>query len=249
MLENWPKPLVIGHRGASAHAPENTIAAFQLAIDQRADAIEFDVCLSSDDQVMVIHDVNVNRTTNGTGKVAQLSMNEIQQLDAGIKFSEKFAGEKIPTLANVFEKLGSKILMNIELKNYSSPFDGLVKKVVELVRCFKVEDRVLFSSFLSNNLKIARKLIPEVPCGLLAYSGLLGYYQRHYEWKQKYQALHPYISDVNNDLVDKVHLAGKRIHVWTVNEEKDLKNMLDLKVDGVFTDDPGMLRRIMEQDQ
>jgi len=103
MLEKWPKPLVIGHRGASAHAPENTLAAFKLAIDHRADAIEFDVSLSSDNQVMVIHDGSVNRTTNGKGKVAHLSlMGEMQKLDAGSKFSEKFAGEKIPTLINVF---------------------------------------------------------------------------------------------------------------------------------------------------
>jgi glycerophosphoryl diester phosphodiesterase len=249
MLENWPKPLVIGHRGASAHAPENTLAAFQLAIDHRADAIEFDVCLSSDDQVMVIHDGSVNRTTNGKGKVAHLSMSEMQKLDAGINFSEKYAGEKIPTLINVFEKFGNQILMNVELKNYSTPFDGLVKKVVELVRYYKLEDRVLFSSFISNNLNISRKLIPEVPCGLLANSGWLGYYQRHYGWKKKYQALHPYITEVDKNLVDNLHLTGKRIHVWTVNKENDLKHMLDLKVDGVFTDDPGMLRHIMEQDK
>jgi len=249
MLENWPKPLVIGHRGASAHAPENTLAAFELAINHRADAIEFDVSLSSDNQVMVIHDGSVNRTTNGKGKVAHLSMSEMQKFDAGIKFSEKYAGEKIPTLISVFENFGTQILMNVELKNYSNPFDGLVKKVVELVKYYKLEDRILFSSFLSNNLNISRKLLPEVPCALLAYSGWMGYYQRHYGWKKKYQALHPYIAGVNQNLVADLHLVGKRIHVWTVNEEKNLRRMLDFKVDGVITDDPGMLRQILDKDQ
>jgi glycerophosphoryl diester phosphodiesterase len=249
MLENWPRPLVIGHRGASAHAPENTLAAFDLAINHRADAIEFDVSLSSDNQVMVIHDGSVNRTTNGKGKVANLSMSEMQKLDAGSKFSEKYTGEKIPTLINVFESFGTQILMNIELKNYSTPFDGLVKKVVELVKFYKLEDHIIFSSFLSNNLNISQKLLPEVPSALLAYSGWMGYYQRHYGWKKKFQALHPYIAGVNQNLVTDLHLVGKRIHVWTVNEEKDLRRMLELKVDGVITDDPGKLRRLLEQDK
>lgn len=246
MLENWPKPIVIGHRGASAHAPENTLAAFQMAVDQGADAIEFDVSLSSDDQVMVIHDGTVNRTTNGKGKVAHLTMSEMRKFDAGIKFSEKFAGEKIPTLEEVFEQFGTRLLLNIELKNYSTPFDGLVKKVVDLVKYHKIEERILFSSFLSNNLSISRKLLPEVPCALLAYSGWMGYYQRHYGWKKKFQALHPYIAGVNQNLIADLHLVGKRIHVWTVNEEVNLRRMLDLKVDGIITDDPGMLRRILE---
>jgi glycerophosphoryl diester phosphodiesterase len=247
MLENWPKPLVIGHRGASTHAPENTSAAFELAITHRADAIEFDVSLSSDRQVMVIHDTTVDRTTNGKGKVAHLSFSELQKLDAGYKFSEAFAGEKIPSLIDVFERFGTRILMNIELKNYSTPFDGLVKIVVNLVKSYKLENRIIFSSFLSNNLNIARKLLPEVPCALLADSGWKGYIQRRYGWKKKYQALHPYVTDVDEKLVRDIHGENKRVHVWTVNEEDDLKRMLDLQVDGVFTDDPAMLRRMMEQ--
>jgi len=249
MLENWPKPLVVGHRGASAHAPENTLAAFELAIDHRADAIEFDVKLSSDNQVVVIHDSSVDRTTNGAGKVANLSLSSLQKLDAGSKFSNEFAGERIPTLINVFERFGKQILMNVELTNYSTPFDGLVSEVVELVKFFKLENHVIFSSFLSKNLNNSQKLLPEVPCGLLAYSGWMGYFQRRNGWKKKFQALHPKISDVDQNLVSDVHTARKRIHVWTVNGEENLRKMLDLKVDGVITDDPGKLRRILEQYQ
>ena len=249
MLNTWPIPLVIGHRGASAHAPENTLAAFELAIEHRADAIEFDVQLSSDNQVMVIHDSTVKRTTNGTGKVANMPMSALQKLDAGYKFSDKYAGERIPTLINVFERFGKQILINIELKNYSTPFDGLVKEVVELVKKYKLENQIIFSSFLSNNLKIAQKLLPEVPCALLAYSGWMGYYQRHFGWKKKYQALHPYIAGVDQNLVNDLHAAGKRIHVWNINEEENFRRLLKLKVDGIFTDDPGMLRRFLEQDK
>jgi glycerophosphoryl diester phosphodiesterase len=247
MLESWPIPLVIGHRGASAHAPENTLAAFDLAIKHQADAIEFDVKLSSDNQVVVIHDSSVDRTTNGHGKVANMPLSALQELDAGVKFSNKFIGEKIPTLINVFEQFGKRILMNVELTNYSTPFDRLVNEVIKLVKYYNLEDHIIFSSFLPGNLNYAQKILPEVPCGLLAYSGWMGLYQRKFGWKIKYQALHPYIKEVDQTLVEALHNAGKRIHVWTVNGDEKLRSMLALKVDGIFTDDPGMLRRILEQ--
>lgn len=246
MLENWPRPLVIGHRGSPAHAPENTLASFELAVTEKADAIEFDVKLSADGQVVIIHDSSVDRTTNGKGPVSKLDLAALKKLDAGTKFSGSFTGERIPSLLEVFERFGSQILMNIELTNYSTPFDDLVAKVIELVKAYKLENRIIFSSFLSKNLKIAQKLLPEVPCGLLVYSGLLGAFPRKFGWQKRFQALHPYLTDVNQDLVNQVHAAGKRIHVWTVNGQKDLERMLALKVDGIFTDDPGQLRRLME---
>jgi glycerophosphoryl diester phosphodiesterase len=246
MLENWPRPLVIGHRGASAHAPENTLASFELAIRDKADAIEFDVKLSADKKIVIIHDPTVDRTTNGIGKVARMNLAALKELDAGGKFSENFKGERIPTLEEVFEQFGKQILMNVELTNYSTPFDDLVKRVVELVKAYKVEDRVIFSSFLARNLRLTRKLLPEVPCGLLVYSGWLGLFPRWFGWKKRFQALHPYLADVNPELVQSVHSSGKRIHVWTVNGKGELIRMLAYNVDGIFTDDPGMLRRLME---
>jgi glycerophosphoryl diester phosphodiesterase len=247
MLKNWPRPLVIGHRGASAHAPENTLASFELAIRDKADAIEFDVKLSADKKVIIIHDATVDRTTNGIGKVARLDLVALKELDAGGKFSEGFKGEKIPTLHEVFERFGKQILMNVELTNYSTSFDDLVIRVVELVKTYKVEDRVIFSSFLARSLRLARRLLPEVPCGLLVYSGWLGLFPRWFGWKKRFQALHPYLTDVNQALVQSVHGSGKRIHVWTVNGKEEIKSMLALNVDGIFTDDPGMLRRLMEK--
>lgn len=136
--------------------------------------------------------------------------------------------------------------MNVELTNYSTPFDDLVNRVVGLVKAYKVEDRVIFSSFLARNLILARRLIPEVPCGLLVYSGWLGLLPRRFGWKKKFQALHPYLTDVNQELVRSVHNSGKRIHVWTVNGKEELKSMLAYNVDGIFTDDPGMLRKLLE---
>jgi len=244
MLENWPRPAVIGHRGACALAPENTLASFTLALQQDADAIEFDVKLTADDQVVVMHDASVDRTTNGKGKVNGLALAEIKELDAGAKFSSDFTGENVPMLSQVFEQLGGKILMNVELTNYSSPFDRLVPEVVKLVKEYQVQDHILFSSFLAGNLRQARRLLPEVPCGLLAYPGWMGYLARNYGWR-KYQALHPFLNEVTPTLVEKVHLEGRRVHVWTVNEKSDFKRLLEAGVDGIFSDNPGSLRTLL----
>jgi glycerophosphoryl diester phosphodiesterase len=108
MYSNLPRPTIFAHRGASAYAPENTLAAFELAIHQKADAIELDVKLSSDDQVVVIHDQTVDRTTNGTGRVNDLPLAALLELDAGSHFDIAYKGESIPTLSQVFETVGRK---------------------------------------------------------------------------------------------------------------------------------------------
>ena len=120
------KPKIYAHRGASASAPENTIAAFKLAVDQNADGIELDVTLSKDGQIVVIHDDTVDRTTNSVGEVGDLSLAEIQALDAG-------QGEHIPTLEEVFESLDRQIIINIELKNTGLFSSTLVDQVALLV--------------------------------------------------------------------------------------------------------------------
>src|SRR5512139_1614857 len=133
-LESLTQPVVFAHRGASAHAPENTLAAFELALAQQADAIELDVKLSADGQVMVIHDSSVDRTTNGHGKVQDMTLAELKALDAGSFFNSQFAGEKIPTLNEVFEAMGKRTFINIELKNHRSHGEDLVETVCMLVK-------------------------------------------------------------------------------------------------------------------
>ena len=245
MWTELPSPIVIAHRGDKVHAPENTLAAFKLAAEKGADAVEFDVKLTTDGQVIVLHDQTVDRTTNGTGNVAQLPLAALRDLDAGAWFSGQFRGEKIPTLDEVFETVGKRIHMNVELTNYSTPNDALVQKVVELVKKHGLESRVLFSSFLARNLRKARLLLPEVPRGLLTLSGLLGYWGRTFGWRGDYAALHPYLTDVSAGLVYRVHAAGKRLNVWTVNTEADLKRMVGLGVDGIITDDPALALRLL----
>src|SRR6266545_4190320 len=152
MLASFPQPVIFAHRGASAHAPENTIASFELALAQGADAIELDVKLSADGHVMVHHDPTVDRTTNGKGKVKDLSLAELKKLDAGSFFAENFHGEKIPTLEEVFEVVGKRTFINVELTNYNTPRDQLVETVCMLVKKCGLEEHVMFSSFFAYNL-------------------------------------------------------------------------------------------------
>lgn len=238
MIANIPTPIIFAHRGASAYAPENTLAAFELAAKQGAAAIEFDVKLTSDHKVIIIHDQTLERTTDGSGKVVKKRLAALRELDAGAWKSAEFRGEKIPLLEEVFEAVGNKVLMNIELTNYSTPFDGLVKEVAALVRKHNMQERIIFSSFLFTNLLSARRLLPDVPCGQLIESGKAGGWQRTAARFMKLEAEHPFTADVTPDLVQKVHERGRRVHVWTVNDPAEMHRLYDCAVDGIFTDDP-----------
>ena len=245
MWNDLPRPTIIAHRGDKTHAPENTLAAFKLAAEKGADAIEFDVQLTADRHVIVIHDQTIDRTTNGTGRVSRLALTDLRDLDAGAWFSEQFRGERVPTLDEVFEKVEKHLYMNVELKNYGTPYDDLVTKVVEQVKKHGVQDRILFSSFLALNLRKARLLMPEVPRGLLTMRGWLGFWGRSFGWHGDYFALHPNLADVNSRLIDRVHATGKRVHVYTVNTEKDFMKMIGLGVDAIFTGDLELALRLL----
>jgi glycerophosphoryl diester phosphodiesterase len=245
MWTDLSRPIVIAHRGDKKHAPENTLSAFKLAAEKGADAIEFDVKLTSDGHVIVLHDRTVNRTTNGTGNMSELPFSALRDLDAGAWFSEDFRGECIPTLDEVFETVGKRVYMNVELKDYGTLGDALVPKVIELVTKHGLQNRVLFSSFFARNLMKARSLLSEVPRGLLCMPGLAGFWGRTFTWRGDYFALHPHLADAGPGLVNRVHAAGKRVHVWTVNAEEDLKGMIGLGVDAILTDDPALALRLL----
>lgn len=237
----------MGHRGACALAPENTIASFKLAVEQGADFIELDAKLSSDGVVMVIHDPTVDRTTNGTGTVNQMTLAQLKELDAGAKFDIKYVGEKIPTLDEVFKAVGKDIFINVELTNYASQTDQLIPKVAELVKANGLEERVLFSSFLPGNLKWIHQLLPDAPVGLLCLGGFAGIFSRSFfAMSVSPHMIHPHLVDVNPKYVAKEHKRGRRVHTWTVNYEDDVRRVVSAGVDGIFTDNPKTTREIME---
>jgi glycerophosphoryl diester phosphodiesterase len=239
ILHELPRPILFAHRGACAHAPENTLESFQLAFEQGTDAVELDAKLSTDGEVVVIHDASVDRTTNGHGRVRDLKLSEMQALDAGSFFSEKYRGAKIPSLNEVFEAVGKKGMINVELTNYYGRRDNLAEKVCMLVKKYALQSRIIFSSFFAYNLKITAQLLPEVPRGLLALDGWKGSWARSFGFMfGEYQALHPYITDVNLQQVQRVHRLNRRIHVWTANAAEDILRLKAWGVDGIFTDDP-----------
>lgn len=239
MFKSLKTPVIIGHRGACMHAPENTLASFKLAIKHGAAAIEFDVKLTSDDQVVVMHDPSVTRTTNGQGSVRKLSLQEIKQFDAGSWFSGEFKAERVPTLGEVFDGVGSEVLMNIELTNYTTPSDSLVEKVVALVKEKGVEDRIYFSSFLATNLVKARKLLPGCGIGYLTYAGPPRLLQQIFQAPPRMiDSLNPYRGSVTRRMIDREHGLGRRVLVYTVNNAEEMRSLFRIGVDGIFTDDP-----------
>lgn len=244
---NWDSsaPLVIAHRGASMYAPENTIAAFELAVEMGADAIELDTMLSVDGIPIVIHDHSLGRTTDGSGNVSSKTVAEIKLLDAGSVFDVRFSGEKIPTLEEVFSAVGKKIMINVELKNYASPFDRLPETVVSLVMEKELSDRVLLSSFNPIALIKAQRASPEIRRAALIGAGPK-FVRVLLESFTNYSAMHPEVSLVNQEIVIKHHAAGHKVNVWTINEESEMMKLLSMGVDGLITAVPDIAKKVIE---
>lgn len=246
MFGNLSRPTIFAHRGASASAPENTLAAFELAVQQEADAVELDAKLSRDGHVVVIHDQSVDRTTGAHGRVGDLTLAELRRLDAGSHFDIAFRGEPIPTLEEVLEAVGQQVYVNIELTNYASVTDALPEKAAEVVRKQRLERRVIFSSFNPLALWRVRRVLPRAPIGLLAMPGSSGALARSpFGYLLRYDALHPEFTDVSPALVERLHRRGCRIHTYTVNRPEDLQRVIAAGVDGFFTDDPVLARQVL----
>jgi len=232
---------IYAHRGASAHAPENTLAAFSKALEAGADGVELDVKLTRDGKVIVLHDPTLDRTTTGKGSYKDLGCSDLRKLDAGSWYGETWRGEKIPLLTEVFDLLGGEMGINIELTNYSTPSDGLVDAVARVLAGVKDTSRVMFSSFQPANLVRARNLLPAIPCGLLALPGIPGWWARNVQINQPpFGALHPYVRDITPALVKKTHDRGKTLNAWTINDPQVMSRLQAFGVDMIMTDDPAL---------
>jgi glycerophosphoryl diester phosphodiesterase len=238
-LEELPQPVLFAHRGASAWAPENTLAAFRLAVEHGAPAVELDVKLTADRQVVVLHDQTVDRTTNGHGDLRGFKLEDLRRLDAGGSFAAQYPGERIPTLAEVFEAVGQQVYINVELTNYASTADFLPDLVAGLVCEYAMQDRVMFSSFYPFNLVRIRHFLPQAPAGLLASEGPSGRLARGLfgRWITP-TIIHPYYKDVDERFMRRQKQLHRRVHVWTVDDPKDMLRLASQGVDGFFTNDP-----------
>lgn len=241
-------PAIIGHRGASAIAPENTLAAFNLAVDLQADAVELDVKLTKDRVPVVMHDPTVDRTTDGHGKVSELTLADLKKLDAGMKKAPKFAGERIPTLAEVFEAVAAarSVWINVELTNYTTRGDGLEAVVVALIQKMNLQRRVLLSSFNPFAIRNVKRLDPSLPVAQLT-AWKMPIYLRD-AWLApfvRHEARHPDYVQLKQKGVAHYKRRGYRVNVWTTNDPADLRDFARQGVDGLITDVPDVARQLV----
>ncbi len=245
-LDQLPKPLILGHRGDKVHAPENTLSAFRLAMQNGAEGVELDTKLTADGFVVIMHDQTLDRTTNGKGSISRYTLNELRALDAGSHFSPQFKDERIPTLEEVFDAVGPNGIIDIELTNYASPGDALPVKVAELIKAHHVEERVLVSSFHPMNLIRFSRKMPGVPAGLLTEVGKKGNFARGPIARLiPHQLLISYYTDVQGYLIAREHRHAGKMYAWIEAQPEGIRTLFEQGIDGIITDDPGLARRIM----
>jgi len=226
-----PKTLNIGHRGAKGHTAENTLASFEKALSLGVDGIEFDVHLSADGEIIVIHDETLERTTDGKGRVRDLSLSQLKHL--------KIDGQyEIPTLAEIIDAIPKDILLNIELKVKiaAKPVMYLIEKYVADGRDYK---QFLVSSFDWVALKEIREANPKILLGVLTDTDLdlaIGFSQ-----SIKAETIHPYFHLLTAENTRQMQAAGFGVFPWTVNEPEDLERVKSFGVNGIITDYPDRL--------
>ncbi|WP_027084686.1 glycerophosphodiester phosphodiesterase [Cohnella panacarvi] len=250
--------LTIAHRGASGYAPENTLSAFRMAVRMEADFIEIDLQLTKDGEIVIMHDGSVNRTTNGRGEIRRMTLADVKALDAGSWFNsenpmyarEEYAGEKVPTLRELFETFGNRTNYLLETK---SPSDnpGLEEKMWALVEQYGLADRVAVQSFSRKSLKKLRKLAP----GVTRYQ-LIWYNHSSTITREKLNEIKKYANgigvtynNINEDYVRKTKAAGLSVIPYTINDPSRMDRAVRWEVDGIHTDYPDRLRKLLSNDR
>jgi len=218
--------LKIGHRGARAYEPENTLRSFQRAIEIGVDAVELDVRKTKDNELVVIHNADVNKTTNGSGSVNELILEEIKRL-----VIEK--DEKVPTLKEALDFVGKRVIVLVELKE-----TGIEEKTLDLIRQKGLMDNVIIISFIEDSLKKVRELSDEVTTGLI-YVRHKNPIQTALELKAEY--LLPLYNFTYSANVNKAHENGLKVIVWTINKKEDVAKYRNKGVDGIASDCPDIL--------
>jgi len=232
------KFLRVAHRGASGPglAPENTLAAFELALSIGSDAIECDVHGTSDGAVVVMHDEKVDRTTNGKGAIAEMTLDALRRLDAGAWKDAKFAGERVPTLREMLERIAGRAISIIEIKPPKIA-DAVVEDIISTE---SVESSVVFS-FNADAVREVRVLDPKVATAFLvsgstpkdaaAIANLVKQVK-----SLGAQAAAPYFAAVTPEFIQSFHAAALKVWVWTVNEPADMKRLYQMGVDAIISD-------------
>jgi glycerophosphoryl diester phosphodiesterase len=240
------RPLIFAHRGACLVAPENTLPAFQAAVDLGADGVELDVQYTSDGQLVIIHNPTLDDIAPGEGKVTSHTLEELRELDAGVAFAPEFEGTRIPTLDEVLDLLKDKLIVNIELKALETTTMGIGVDVVNAVRDHGMADQVIISSFNPMALRKAKKSAPEIEFAILLAPDLPGWTRsslaRRYAGAD---GVHPEAPMVNETYMTAARRQRLPVRVWTVNDEPEMRRLAALNVDAIITDAPDLLARVL----
>jgi glycerophosphoryl diester phosphodiesterase len=248
---------IIAHRGASGHAPENTLSAFRKGLDMGADMIEMDIHLSSDGELIVIHDATLNRTTNGVGRVEDFTLAELKKLDAGSWYGPAFSSEKLPTLSEVLSLIDGQATALIELKSRKNGdlYSQLVEKTTEVVRAHNAERWSIIQSFDRPYLVQGLKVNNDIPYHQLIYTELTPRgmtKEGKADWANldpthKIRAINPYYKAATKEKVEMLHESGYKIFTYTVNQEEDMYKLIEMEVDGIITNYPDKLNAIRQK--
>ncbi len=229
--------LVFGHRGASKYAPMNTLTAFELAAEQGADGVELDVHRTKDGELVIVHDFTVDKTTDGSGVVQEMTLAELKSLDAGRWFSDEFVGVRVPTLGEVFEAVGQKLIINVEIKSVTQDTDGVEQLIADMIVAHNMEDRVIVSSFNPLALHRFRAISPDIPIGFLYMAG-----EFEEAWalidNLPHEARHPYHEMIDASYIDWARENDYRVNTWTVNSLERAEHLAKLGTDLIITDHP-----------
>lgn len=228
---------VWGHRGASAYAPENTMEAFRICVEQGADGIETDVHLTKDGICVLMHDEKLDRTCDKTGYIQDYTYEELRKVNANDGSSE-YAFCHVPSLEELLQLAkASGIFLNLEIKTDVILYEGIEKKIADLVALYGLEKQVMYSSFNHYSLMKMKEIVKDAKIGLLYMEAL--YKPWLYTQSLEADALHPYYpACVLDDYIANAHQQGIMVHPWTVNRKEDMQWLKKQGVDAIITNDP-----------
>ena len=238
----------IAHRGFSGKYPENTLLAFQMACETPGcDGIEIDVQLTKDNVPVIIHDEKIDRTcVDGTGYVLEYTYEELKKFDVSYKFAGQFKKQHIPTLREYFELVKDyDIMTNVELKTGIIEYPGIEQIVCNLIREYQMEKKVIISSFNHFTIMRMKKICPELKCGLLTESWIVD--AGKYTENLNIECFHPVYLSLNEETVAEIKGYGIEINTWTVNEEEDIRDMIEKGVDAVIGNYPDRVTKVRKE--
>ena len=238
------KPLVWAHRGASGYAPENTLAAFQKAVDLGADGVELDIQLTKDDQIVVIHDEMIDRTSDGKGWVKDYTLEELRAFNYN-RTKPEYKHADIPTMREVFELLKpTGLFINIEIKTGVVFYEKIEEKILALTKEMGMEDRVCYSSFNHYTVTRIHELKPDAEVGFLYADGPID--MPSYGVKHGVNALHPALYNLQYDgFVKECKEKGLKLNVWTVSERPYMEMCCQYGVDAIITNYPDIAKEVV----